>query len=124
MHDVEEPKSSLTRKSSSFLPFLLPRTALSRHRRPASLNYHGILFTPRLLAGRRRLRHSSSSIQLLHEVRLNPFAPLVPPLPLYLSLRLDLVYSSADYAMVHHLVGALEDSLAPVGGERVGLQHT
>ena len=60
-------------------------------------------------------------VQLFHELRLGGRALPVPPLAIHLRLRLDFFVPLPDHGVVGHFVGGLENGLAPVRREGVGL---
>ena len=62
-------------------------------------------------------------VQLLYEVLLNRGSALLPPLLLGPGLGLDVVDPLPKDGVAGDLVGGLEDGLAPVRCERIGLGH-
>ena len=119
-------------RGTLLLAALLPSKAALSAVRTASFDHDGRVFvTASLLClnlcNRRLCDLCSRSlllIQLLHEVCLDSCSPLLPPSLLGLRRSLQLCNTFLDDAVLIDLVGGLEDNLAPVLCEGVGLHQS
>lgn len=93
---------------------LLPHSLLQ----PWGINENRLIVTSRLVGG---LGGFSFVVQLLHELGSDLLASLVPPLSLSSGLDLEVVHVVSDLVVDRHLVGGLENSLAPVRGKSISL---
>ena len=117
----EPPSLNQTNDSSShlFLPLLLAPTL--RLRRPTSLHKHRII-----VAGLRRWQDRGRGIFLVafelgHELALDTGALVLPPGLVGVEVGLHFGDALLEEDVLVDFVGGLEDDLAPVGGECVGL---